>query len=120
LFVFRCIEINTSLALCTFWNWCDAHQQQRGATAVYNDNEGAIKLANNPMASNMTNNIYIKHHYIRELADARTIAVVSVGTADMLANGLTKALAEPKHMMTCMRCMGAAPSEGQFCLHLCK
>jgi hypothetical protein len=63
------------------------------------------------MASNRTKHIDIKHHYIRELVDAKTVAVVSVGTAYMLADGMTKALPEPKHMMIFMRCMGAAPSE---------
>jgi hypothetical protein len=89
----------------------DVHQHQHGATTVYEDSEGAVKLANNPMASNRTKHIDIKHYYIRELVDAKTIAVVSVGTADMLAYGLTKALPEPKHRMIFKRCMGAAPSE---------
>ena len=88
----------------------DVHQRQRGPTTVYEDNEGAVKLANNPMASNRTKHIDIKHHYIRELVDAKTVAVVSVGTTDMLADGLTKALPEPKHTMIFKRCMGAKPS----------
>jgi hypothetical protein len=88
----------------------DVHQRQRGATTVYEDNEGAVKLANNPMASNRTKHIDIKHHYIRELVDAKTFAVIPVGTSDMLADGLTKALPEPKHKMILKRCMGAAPS----------
>jgi hypothetical protein len=85
----------------------DVHKNHRGATTVYEENEGAVKLANNPMASNMTK--HIEHHYIRELVNAKTIAVVSVVTADMLAYGMTKALPEPKHAMIFMRCMGAAP-----------
>jgi hypothetical protein len=89
----------------------DVHQLQRGATPVYEDNEGAAKLANNPMGSNMTKHIHIKHHYIRELVDAKRVAVVLVGTANMMVDGLTKALPEPKHIMILMRCMGAAPSE---------
>jgi hypothetical protein len=89
----------------------DVHQRQSGATTIYEDNEGAVKLANNPMASNRTKHIDIKHHYIRELVDAKTLAVVSVGTADMLADGLTKALPEPKHRIIFMRCMRAAPGE---------
>jgi hypothetical protein len=28
----------------------DVHQRQRGATTIYENNEGAMKLANNPMA----------------------------------------------------------------------
>jgi hypothetical protein len=51
------------------------------------------------MASNKIKRIDIKHHYIRELVDARTIADLSVGMACMVAYGLIKALPEPKYMM---------------------
>jgi hypothetical protein len=67
----------------------DVHQQHRGATIIYEDNEGAIKLTNNPMASNMTKRIDIKHHCIRETVGVRIAVVVSVGTTDMLIDGLT-------------------------------
>jgi hypothetical protein len=62
------------------------------------------------MASNTTKHIDIKHHYIRELVDARTFVLVSVGPVDMLADGLTKAIPEPKHTMIFQRRMGAAPN----------
>jgi hypothetical protein len=52
----------------------NVHQRPRGATTIYEDNEGAFKLANNLMASNITKHIDIKHHYIRELVDAKTFA----------------------------------------------
>jgi hypothetical protein len=88
----------------------DVHQRQYGATTVYEDNEGAVKLDNSPMVSNKTNHIDIKHNYIRELVDTKIAAVVSVGTTDLLPDGLTKALLEPKYTMTFRRCMGATPS----------
>jgi cysteine synthase len=61
----------------------DVYQRQHGATTIYEDSEGAVKLAQNPMASNMTNHIDIKHHCIRERVDARIVAVASVGTGGM-------------------------------------
>jgi hypothetical protein len=73
------------------------NRHQRGATIVYKDNEGVVKLAKNPMDSNRTEYIDIKHYYIRELVDTKTIGVVSVGPADVVTDGLTKALPEPKH-----------------------
>jgi hypothetical protein len=88
----------------------DVHQRQRGVTTVYEDNEGAIRLANHPMASKKAKHIDIKHHYIRELADAKIAAIVLVGTTYMLAGGLTKALPEPKDTMIFKRCMGAKSS----------
>jgi hypothetical protein len=44
--------------------------------------------------------------------DAKTVAVVSVGTTDMLAYGLTKVVPEPNERMVFKGCMGAAPSGG--------
>jgi hypothetical protein len=88
----------------------DVHQRQRGLTTFYEDNEGSVKLANNPMASKRTKHIDIKHHYSRELVDAKIVALVSVGTTNMMADGLTKALPDPKHAMIFKLCMGAKPS----------
>jgi hypothetical protein len=48
----------------------DVHHRKRGPTTVYEDNEGDVKLANNPMASHMTKHIDIRHHYTSELVDA--------------------------------------------------
>jgi hypothetical protein len=42
----------------------DADQRQHGATTFYQDNEGPVKLTNNPMASNMTKHIEIQHYYV--------------------------------------------------------
>jgi hypothetical protein len=50
---------------------------------MYEDNEGAVKLANNPMASHKTKHIDIHHHNTRELEDARTIAVISIPASDV-------------------------------------
>jgi hypothetical protein len=41
------------------------NQQPRGATTVYEGNEGVVKVANSLMASNITKHIDIMHHYIR-------------------------------------------------------
>jgi hypothetical protein len=89
----------------------NVHQRQRGATTQSEDTEGVIQLANNDhVVSNIKKHIDIKHHYIRELVDAMTLAVKLVCTTYMLAGGLTKARPKPKHTMIFMRCMGTAPS----------
>jgi hypothetical protein len=77
----------------------DVYHRQRIPTTVYEDNEGVVKLAINPMTSHKTKHIDIRHHYTRELVDARTIAVISIPTSDLLPDGLTKALPQPKHAM---------------------
>jgi hypothetical protein len=60
----------------------------------------------------MAKHFDIKHHHIRELVDAKIVVVVSAGTADMLADGVTKALPEPKHIMIFKRFMKAAQNGG--------
>jgi hypothetical protein len=61
-----------------------------GSTTVYEDNEGAIKLATNPMTSHITKHVNIRHHVTRDLFD--TTAIISVSNGDMPVTGLTMAL----------------------------
>jgi hypothetical protein len=60
------------------------------------ENEGAAKLAYNPMTFNRAKHIDSWHHYIGELVDAKTVAVISIRTSSMLDDGLTKLVSEPK------------------------
>jgi type II secretory pathway pseudopilin PulG len=94
----------------------DVYQRQHGATTFHEDNEGAVKLANNPMVSSMTKHIDIKHHYIRELVVAKTVAVVSMGTTCTLAYGATKAEAhDDLHALH-----GSGAKWRLVCLHYCQ
>jgi hypothetical protein len=77
----------------------DIHHPQRGPAIVYENNEGPIKLANNPTASHTTTHVDIRHHYTRELVESRTIAVISIPMPDMLVGGLSVGLPQPKHTM---------------------
>jgi hypothetical protein len=81
---------------------------------VYEDNDRATTLANNPMGYNTRKHVDSKHHYNRRLVDAKIFAVVSVGWTDMLGDSLMKAVKEPKLTMIFNRCMGAASDEGSF------
>jgi hypothetical protein len=85
----------------------DVHHRHRGPTTVYEDSEGVVKLANNPMASHMTKHIDICHFYTGEPVDARTIAAISIPASDMLADGLTKAFPQPKHAMLFKHSLGS-------------
>jgi hypothetical protein len=62
----------------------DVHHRQHNATTFYAENDGAVKFANNPMASHMAKHIDIKHQCMRELVDAWTMTVKLVGTADII------------------------------------
>ena len=65
-----------------------------GAESVimYCDSQGAIALMRNPKRSNRTEHIDVAHHFVRECADGGAIEVEAVGTADMVADCLTKPL----------------------------
>ena len=63
-----------------------------GAVNVFEDNEGAIKLATNKHASRGTKHIDVKHHLVRDASDARKVRVAYVRSEDQHANLLTKPL----------------------------
>ena len=70
---------------------------QSGATALYEDNQGCIALAKNPITSSRSKHIDIKYHFVREQVNAKAFAVLYCPTEFMLADFLTKALAEERH-----------------------
>jgi len=65
---------------------------------IYADNQGAIKLSDNPKFHARTKHIDIRYHYIRTPRERNEVAVVYIPTADMTADiVLTKALLWEKH-----------------------
>ena len=63
-----------------------------GAVNVFEDNEGAMKLATNKHASPRTKHIDAKHHLARDASDARKVRVAYVRSGDQHADLLTKPL----------------------------
>ena len=63
-----------------------------GAVNVFEDNEGAIKLATNKHASRRTKHIDVKHHLLRDASDARKVRVACVRSGYQHADLLTKPL----------------------------
>ncbi len=61
-------------------------------TPIWEDNQGAICLLNNPVAHKKSKHIQIRHHYIREWVADKSIELHYVPTSDMTADLLTKAL----------------------------
>ena len=57
-----------------------------GAVNVFEDNEGAIKLATNKYASRRTKHIDVKHHLVRDVSDARNLIVAYVRSEDQHAD----------------------------------
>ena len=59
---------------------------------VFEDIEGAIKLAINKHASGRTKHIDMEHHLVRDASDARMVRVAYVKSENQHADLLTKPL----------------------------
>jgi hypothetical protein len=63
---------------------------------LYEDNQGAMKIAENNMFSKRTKHIDIRYHYIRELVQNNQIILNYCPTEEMIADTLTKGLMKNK------------------------
>ena len=66
-------------------------------TTLRMDSKSAIDLAMNPVHHKRSKHIRIKYHWIREQVGANVVTLRHVGTKDMIADILTKALPEKDH-----------------------
>jgi hypothetical protein len=71
----------------------DLGYEQPLATQVWEDNQGAIALANNTGYNARTKHVDIRHHFIREKVAGGDIKINYMETQQQLADILTKALA---------------------------
>ena len=63
---------------------------------AFQDNQGTIRLASNPIISRRSKHIEVKFHYVRDKVNAGFITIDYCPTNDMIADGLTKAIIGPK------------------------
>merc|ERR1712127_471443 len=68
----------------------------RTASTVFEDNMGALTLANVPKLTPRSKHIAIPYHFFREHVRRKEIDVVHVSTDDQLADMLTKGLVQVK------------------------
>lgn len=68
-----------------------------GPVTLHIDNQGAQKLAENPVYHKRSKHIDIKFHHIRDLVQNQEVKLVYCPTADMIADILTKNLPRVKH-----------------------
>lgn len=61
------------------------------------DNQGALKLATNPVFHNRSKHIDIKYHHIREVVNNKEICLEYCPTEEMVADIFTKNLTKAKH-----------------------
>ena len=62
------------------------------ATTIFQENQGCIALAKNPVYHSRTKHIDIKFHFLREKVASEVIALEFKPTEEMIADGFTKAL----------------------------
>ena len=68
----------------------EANLLVKETTEIFEDNKGCISLAKNPVHHERTKHIDVKHHYIRECVEDKTICLTYIPTADQVADLLTK------------------------------
>ncbi len=64
---------------------------------VFEDNDGCIFVATNPVSGGRNKHIEIKYHYARENVESGDIAVTSIDTKDIVADLCTKAVSVAVH-----------------------
>ena len=69
---------------------------QNGATVIFEDNNGCIELAKNPIHHACTKHIDIQHHFVREKVLSGEVELVHCSTNEQLADILTKPLVRDK------------------------
>ncbi len=67
------------------------------ANVIYEDNQGAIALANNPEHHAQTKHIDVQYHFVRDSVENERVKLEYCPTADMVADALTKPLARIRH-----------------------
>lgn len=77
----------------------DAGYKQGEATVVFEDNQGCIGLAKNPVVSQRSKHIDLRKHYIRDLVADGVVVLEAVATQHQLADMMTKPLHAPRLML---------------------
>ena len=61
---------------------------------LFEDNEGAIQIAEHPISNSNSKHIDVRHHFLRELVERKEIESIHVASQYQHADFLTKALPE--------------------------
>ena len=64
------------------------------ATVIFEDNQGAIATAHNPVFHRRTKHIQIRYHYVREAVAEEIIKAIYCPSSEMTADILTKAISK--------------------------
>ncbi|CAB1113034.1 unnamed protein product [Ectocarpus sp. CCAP 1310/34] len=61
---------------------------------IFEDNQGAIQLAQNPISNSNSKHIDVRHHFLRELIERKEISAIHVPSPYQRADFLTKSLSK--------------------------
>ena len=70
--------------------------KESSAISLKIDNQSAFQLSKNPVFYDRSKHIDVRYHYIRECIEEDRVKVESIGTAEQLADILTKALGQDR------------------------
>jgi hypothetical protein len=82
------------------------HFVQDGPTIIYEDNQGAIALSENPVHHKRVKHIDIRHHFVRERVESGDVKLIYIETNKQIADILTKPLERVKFEFLRARLMG--------------
>ncbi|CAM8932620.1 unnamed protein product [Rhodiola kirilowii] len=90
------VEYIAAGSCCTQMLWMkqmlEEYGVKQGMMTLYCDNMSAINISKNPVQHYRTKHIDIRHHFIRELVEKKTLTLTHVSTEKQLAAIFTKAL----------------------------
>ena len=92
----------------------DFSLQQTSSTPLYEDNQGCIALAYNPVHRERSKRIDTRLHNIREHTRSGALDLIYMPTAEMTADVLTKALAKPAHVRHSRHLLGLCGNNDTF------
>ena len=70
---------------------------QNSPTTIYEDNEGVIKIANNPRCHDNMKYIELKKHLTRDAIESGSIIIEHIATENQVADIMTKPLTFKNH-----------------------
>ena len=74
----------------------DFNLEATEATVLYEDNQGCIGLAKNPISHGRTKHIDVRYHFVREKVESKEIELSYCPTEEMVADTFTKSLGRLK------------------------
>lgn len=77
----------------------------REKVTIFCDNNGARKLAENPIFHNRSKHIDVRHHYVRDILKKGEMEIKYIPTEEMAADVFTKGLPKPK-LVQCLSGLG--------------